>query len=645
MGNYAYAALLSVMVTGVLEAVPFSIIPEYPGPGQNIQIVYHTDQGFFQDAVEIEATISFLFFDQEPLTSSLLFSTAVPGQFQAIIEIPKEAVAFQITFEDMASGQKDNYFGQGYYQFLYEHNTEKLLKFSRSAIAMSMIYAGRTPYQSFVLNEAKGLELLEEERKENPQLLSMLSWLEIYLDAALEKKNEAAVLVVKDALKSIPDNISDSEMDGIKLLGIYRKLNERTKASQLETKIIKQYPKGLLMRQKEIDKLSQINSFKEKLKQYDFIAKNYFVSPLGKEDHKQWSLLASSMANYCGISEIEDFWAFQNMVDEQRILSGIPHRQPSFAKNLSNMALVLAGEGLNEPPANLPEAFNMARQSLQIIRDIINGAQDSKPRYLTLPQYEKILLREYASLAHNYALILYKMGEYEDALRYQEVAIENAPDQLAYYDRKAFYLEKNDGPEATIAFIKERLLIGQFSPTLENLLEELYIKKAKSNFPDYLNELQDSMSTAILEKIQKQLIRKPISDFNFTDVQGNSMEWKTLKGKPVVIAFGATWNPICQNLFLKLNELDEIFSSTENVVFKYVSINDYFQDLKPANSKMPVLLDEEQVLSKQFQVEGIPNLFVIDDVGEIRFWMKSQDFRDQQWASDLKAMIEWVTTK
>ncbi len=73
-----------------------------------------------------------------------------------------------------------------------------------------------------------------------------------------------------------------------------------------------------------------------------------------------------------------------------------------------------------------------------------------------------------------------------------------------------------------------------------------------------------ALSTTLCQTLQKgstlsitQMVGKPVPDFEMTTVDGKKISKKTLKGKPFVIDFWATWCGPCKKLSTVMQELHD----------------------------------------------------------------------------------------
>ncbi|HXF03921.1 MAG TPA: TlpA disulfide reductase family protein [Blastocatellia bacterium] len=117
------------------------------------------------------------------------------------------------------------------------------------------------------------------------------------------------------------------------------------------------------------------------------------------------------------------------------------------------------------------------------------------------------------------------------------------------------------------------------------------------------------------------------SDHVFTALDGSRVDLSALKGKIVVLSFGATWCPPCWEELPVLEELAEKYKN-HPVAFYWVSIDDtemsdekLRQELKEKaprfGFRVPVLRDPEAGLLVEHKVDGVPALLIFDREGKL----------------------------
>lgn len=101
-------------------------------------------------------------------------------------------------------------------------------------------------------------------------------------------------------------------------------------------------------------------------------------------------------------------------------------------------------------------------------------------------------------------------------------------------------------------------------------------------------------------------------------LDGTALSSESLRGKPVLIHFWATWCPVCaaeQGTIASLAEDHTVItvamqSGDETAVRKY---------MKDEGLRFPVLNDEMGRIAAAYGVKGVPTSFVLDPRGDIQF--------------------------
>jgi len=147
---------------------------------------------------------------------------------------------------------------------------------------------------------------------------------------------------------------------------------------------------------------------------------------------------------------------------------------------------------------------------------------------------------------------------------------------------------------------------------------------------------QDNSPAALIEIVSpktKHKLRLQISDsqpktvnratdFTLKRFQGPNTRLLDHRGDIVLINFWATWCGPCRQEIPLLMELQEKFKNDRFVVLG-ITIDTNHREVEQFLHDMlvtyPILFDEGQVLSEQFEVKAMPSSFILDRDGIIRF--------------------------
>ena len=159
-------------------------------------------------------------------------------------------------------------------------------------------------------------------------------------------------------------------------------------------------------------------------------------------------------------------------------------------------------------------------------------------------------------------------------------------------------------------------------------------------FTEYYESLLGNIREKKKLAIANHVLSYPAPNFEVVDLLGNTVTLDKLKGKVVFLDFWATWCGPCLASFPAMQRVVDKYANNENVLFYFVNTMERFKDeelrvekikevLKKGGYDFNVLLDSKlngayDLLSK-FKVGAIPQQFVIDKNGVIRYHLKGFD--------------------
>jgi len=123
---------------------------------------------------------------------------------------------------------------------------------------------------------------------------------------------------------------------------------------------------------------------------------------------------------------------------------------------------------------------------------------------------------------------------------------------------------------------------------------------------------------------------KPTPALATTWLDGKPIDLKDLRGRVVLVNFWATWCEPCKEELPALVKLKEQLAGQpfELVTVNYGEFPDKInQYLARSGMKLPVLLDTQNEVSKQWKVGGLPMTFLVDAQGRVRYYV----FGEREW--------------
>lgn len=235
-----------------------------------------------------------------------------------------------------------------------------------------------------------------------------------------------------------------------------------------------------------------------------------------------------------------------------------------------------------------------------------------------------------------YANLLYRSGQYKEALTYiksanAEVLVKNADPQTY-----ALILQKNKAYSAASLILEDIIKQGVADEELKQSLKDswLALGKKEKDFPAHLESLYSHIRKEKETSLAGKLINYPAPDFSLTDLNGKTVSLAALKGKVVFIDFWATWCGPCVGSFPAMQKAVDKYKNHPDVVFLFINSSEKENDLeerrkalttfiKDKGFRFQILLDNKQsgkyeVIAK-YKVDGLPAKFVIDKSGNVRY--------------------------
>jgi thiol-disulfide isomerase/thioredoxin len=124
---------------------------------------------------------------------------------------------------------------------------------------------------------------------------------------------------------------------------------------------------------------------------------------------------------------------------------------------------------------------------------------------------------------------------------------------------------------------------------------------------------------------------KPTLPLSRTDLDGKTVDLKSLRGRVLVVNFWATWCEPCRDEMPSLQRLRDKLSGKPLHILTVnygESAEKIAQFMGKEKIALPVLLDRDKESAKDWGVGGLPMTFLIDARGRVRYYV----FGELDWS-------------
>lgn len=287
----------------------------------------------------------------------------------------------------------------------------------------------------------------------------------------------------------------------------------------------------------------------------------------------------------------------------------------------------LAGGDLISVGEDLIFAKYISKKSLDIVKEVMDYPEEHGGYDVN---------DNYNNYSDTYALILYKLKEYDLAFTYQEEVRKQNGLDTGGKERYAAIAEKAKGPKFAKAYVEEQLLDGVDSNIMLNQLEDIYQELNLSH--KKFNNIKEASVKLATEKSQKEIIEMygqlNAIDFDLVNLRGKRVKLSDYKGKIVVLDFWATWCAPCRASFPNMQKLVKKYEN-DSVEFFFIDTfergekEDIKKKVSELNAKnnytFNVLYDFDNKVAENYKVQFIPTKIVINKKGEVISVNSSED--------------------
>ncbi len=485
--------------------------------------------------------------------------------------------------------------GHLYWDLLVTNNANMPVRGAHEIRALS--YTGLAGLRDEDLNLA--IQETEQELKLYPENTSARSLLYTILLKKNGYSNSIRNQIKKEIDEILYKNPNDESIMNFAISG-YRMIGEMDIAQSIENELIEQNPKGEQASMKAFNDIMEIQNTLNRAEQLNDFLIQFPDSPL-KE------LVLSNLAS--ALIELDDLTQLIEIGDQLLKVSS----SPTAASGLAGIAGVLS-----EKQIELNRALVYVDRALSLIR----STQISEPPpEISEKEWEERYRVTEARYRDILGWIYFQQGKMESGITELERAVQGTSQPGAYYHLARVLQQYGKTEEAILNYARAATFEGEFGDMAYEAYSNLWhqFKPETEDMDLFLDQQKEWMENSYRDKVVSQRMIRHAPDFELYNLKNEWISLSDQKGSVVLLCFWATWSSSSELFLQTLEELyetlgQEILFLTIAVDMEQLDVRDYVIQHRIT---LPVLFNEET--DEDYQLQGVPTLFLIDKNGEIHF--------------------------
>lgn len=377
----------------------------------------------------------------------------------------------------------------------------------------------------------------------------------------------------------------------------YRMIGENEKASQWEQALLRLNPRGEQAARKAFEEILRVGEPADRLQRLAEFRQTF-------PDSRMTEYALSSMAT--AAIELGDSLTMVETGDAL-LERGTT---PAAASGLAGIAGVFS-----EQSRKLPRAEAYIRRALHLIR----AGSVAPPPQVTAADWEEQVRSTEARYRDILGWILVQRGDGEQGIRELLLATEQLSQPGVYYHLAKAYEGAGDTENALVHYARATAFGGEDSEAYDAFEYLWYLQRPSDSMELFLREQADVVDSRYREKILSGEIHLPAPEFELEDLYGDWIRLSDQRGSVTLLCFWASWSESSSVLIEELKKLSIDFG--RDVLFLTITVDVGEEDIRnfirETRMRFPVMLSAGT--DKDFNLQGVPTLYVIDAEGVIRF--------------------------
>ncbi|MFQ5446120.1 MAG: hypothetical protein ACE5FF_04240, partial [Saprospiraceae bacterium] len=397
----------TLMALNPIMAQRLTLSPEKPMPGEKITITYNPAGGELEGLESFEA-IAYVFRSGDPSPEAFEVPLAKSGEnYTGTVSTSADATAVLFSFANEEAKKADANDDRGYKVLCYKEDRKTVVPGAYAA--KGVIYGMYGRYGHVKRNTEKAVNLFKREYKMYPASKNNFNYYRSYASIAKRQNDEEVLAEIQSGIEATAGNRRAKEEELGQAYQLCKIVGDDDNAQKLKERSLKKFPKG---KAAKADFVAGFRSLKATSGKIALLEK--FLKTYGDDEDSQ------NTVDYWASSISNDFAKKKDWPNFEKYVAMISSND-SKANAYNNAAWKMSGEGLDGESYDLEKAKQYSGEALRLIEEEIETAA-GKPSFMTKSSWRKNMEFSYGMNADTYALVVYQLGETDDAFKYQAIA-------------------------------------------------------------------------------------------------------------------------------------------------------------------------------------------------------------------------------